>query len=214
MTDLTPEAKAAIEAVRAEFSSEIDALKTKNADLIREKRELQKTATITPEQLAAVEAERDEYRAKVTAAEKAAKDATKAAETATKALEAEQGALHRLVAQDGLKSELIKGGVTDPDFLDMALAKLLPGVTVAVEGDSRVAKIGDKDIAAHISEYLASDAGKKIVAAPVNGGGGAPGGGGQGGGAKSMTRPQFDALDHGARMAAIKDGTQIVDAAA
>lgn len=192
MTELTPEAKAAVDAVRAELAGEIDALKTKNAELIREKRELQKTATITPEQLAAVESERDDYRAKLAAAEKTAKDATTAAEAAKKALEVEQGALHRLVAQDGLKSELIKGGVTDPDFLDMALAKLLPGVSVVTEGDARVAKVGDKDAATYVTEYLASDAGKKIVAAPANGGGGAPGGGGAGGGVNPFAKDTFN----------------------
>jgi len=178
----------AVQAIRDELSGEVEALKTKNADLIKEKRELQKTATITPEQLAAVEADRDELRTKLTAAEKAAKDATTRADKAEKAVETEKAALHNLVAKDGLKSELIKGGVTDPDFLDMALAKLLPGVSVAIEGDTRVAKFGDKDVAAHIAEYLATDAGKKIVAAPGNGGGGAPGGAGSGGKAwKDMT---------------------------
>ena len=47
----------------------------------------------------------------------------------------------------------------------------------------------------------------------IGGGSGAQPGNGGGKGGKTMTRTEFDALDPSARMAKIKDGVQVVDAA-
>lgn len=147
------------------------------------KRKLRAAGEITPETLSAAEDRAEKAEARVKELEKQNGTLTKERDTAAKALETEQGFTQKLLIQDGLKSALLANGVKDEDFIDTLTAKFAVGATVVAEGDARVAKIGDKAVADAIKEWAASDAGKKFVAAPVNGGGGAPGSGGAKGGA-------------------------------
>jgi hypothetical protein len=61
---------------------------------------------------------------------------------------------------------------------------LKENVQIVVEGDARIAKIGDKALSDFVKEWAAGDEGKHFVQAPANSGGGATGG--NGGGAASI----------------------------
>lgn len=184
----TPEAKAALATAIEEATS---GLKAKNVELLAELKKARKSAEITPEQLSEVEAERDKLQSDLQGASKATKDALKAAEIATKALEQETGFTQNLLVDNGLVGELTKNGVTNAAHLKAAQAMLRAGVQIVADGESRVAKFGEKSLSDYVKEWAGSDEGKHFVAAPVNSGGNAPGGGGKPQG-KTMTRKEFD----------------------
>jgi hypothetical protein len=95
-----------------------------------------------------------------------------------------------------------------------AMAMLASGVQIAAEGETRIAKLGDKALADAVKEWASGDEGKHFVAAPANGGGGAPGSGGASGGGKTINRAQFDALSQAERASFAKDGGKVVEQAA
>ncbi|API58090.1 hypothetical protein BSL82_01250 [Tardibacter chloracetimidivorans] len=213
-----PKVKAAIkEAVAAAVAEATEGLEAKNAELLTEKKDLQKKLRqqqdIKPEDLQAAEDARDKALSDLAEVQKQVKALTTERDKAVKALETENGFTQRLLIQDGLKTALLANGVKDEDFIDSLTAKFSGGASIKVDGDSRLAMYGDKPLGDFIKEWAASDTGKKFVAAPGNSGGGA-GGGGQGGGGKTVTRQQWDGMDHGARAAFAKDGGKVVDAAA
>lgn len=214
MADDKTYTKADLDAAIAEAKEAQDA---KNRELLAEvkdlKASLRKTQEIKPEDFAALESELDKLKAENAKLGTDLKAAQKTAEQATKALEAETGFTSKLLIQDGIKSALIANGVKDEDYLDALVTKFSNGAAVVTEGNARIAKLGDKAVADAIKEWAGSDAGKKFVAAPINGGGGAPGGAG-GGNSKTVTRAQFDGMDHLARATFAKDGGKVVDAAA
>ena len=144
---------------------------------------MKKGRDIDPAEIQALESERDELRSKLTAAEKAAKIATKDAETIRKQLESESSFNQRLLVDNGLTEALTKNGVTNPVHLKAAKALLMQGIKVELDGDNRVAKMGDKLLTEAITEWASGDEGKHFVAAPGNAGGGAAGGGAGNGGA-------------------------------
>jgi hypothetical protein len=170
----TPEEKAALEAA---IESATAGLVAKNKELITELRTARKDHAIDPAVVAALEAKLDSQAAELAVAHKATKDAVKAADAATKALEAEAGFTQRLLIDNGLVSALTKHGVTNPVHLKAAQAMLREGVTIVVDGDSRVAKFGDKLLDPYVGEWTAGDEGKHFVMAANNSGGGATGGG-------------------------------------
>jgi hypothetical protein len=199
-----PDTKAALAAAVEDATA---GLKTKVDELIGSEKKLK------PEDMAALESENEGLRAKLSAAEKTAKEAATAAEKATKALETETGFTRKLLVENNLKDTLLKGGVKDEDFLDALVTKFSQGAAVVADGDARKAMLGDKELSAVVGEYLASDAGKKFVAAPVNGGGGAQGGGGESH-SKTVSRDKFNAMSHPERAAFAKDGGKVIDQAA
>jgi len=87
------------------------------------------------------------------------------------------------------------------------------GAQVAVEGDARVVKIGDKVLPDFIKEWSASDEAKHFISAPANNGGGAPGGKGGASGVKIMAEGDFNAMGPKARSAFMADGGQVTAAA-
>lgn len=177
------------------------------------KRKLRAASEIKPEDLSALETENDKLRADLATANKTVKDATAAAEKATKALTTEQSVTHKLIAENGLREQLAANGVTNPVHQKAAMALLGSQVQVVSEGDTRVAKAGDKALADFVKEWSAGDEGKHFVAAPANSGGGAPGGG-KGATGKTMLRSAFDALPPIEQHAFIKDGGVPTDQAA
>lgn len=193
-----------------------EGLEAKNKELLDEvkqiKTELRKSKDIDPADLTRLEEENDRLRGELTKAQKEAKDATTRADKAEKSLEAESGYTSKLLIQDGLKSALIANGVKDEDFIDTLTAKFATGATVAIDGDTRKALIGDKPIADYVKEWAGSDAGKKFVSAPVNSGGGAPGGK-AGASGKTITQAQHDAMLPKERAAFFADGGSIAEAA-
>lgn len=204
---------AAIEKAVGPLKESIGRLETKNEELIGENRKLKRGNEIKPEDLTAAEERADKAEKALADAQKQVKTLTTERDKAVKALEDETGFTRGLLVENGLKDTLIKGGVKDEDYLDALVTKFSKGATVVVDGDTRKAMLGDKELGAVVTEYLGTDAGKKFIAAPSNGGGGAPGGKGSEG-AKTLTRAAFDALDPAARAAFSKDGGQLVDTAA
>lgn len=215
MADEATYTKADLDKAIADAKAAQDA---KNSELLDElkkvKSELRRSKEIDPADIERLESENDKLRGELTAAQKAAKDATTAAEKATKALEAESAFTHRLVAENGVVKALADAGVTDPAYLDAAKAMHLPAVKIVAEGDTRSALYGDKPLADAIKEWAAGDVGKKFVSAPVNGGGGAPGGKGAGPTGKTIDRAAFDAMGQGDRAAFFKEGGKVTDAVA
>lgn len=171
------------EELDAKIAEAVDGLRQKNEQLLGEVKKLKKGRDIDPAEIQALESERDELRSKLTAAEKAAKIATKDAETIRKQLESEASFNQRLLVDNGLTEALTKNGVTNPVHLKAAKALLMQGIKVELDGDNRVAKMGDKPLTDAITEWASGDEGKHFVAAPGNAGGGAAGGGAGNGGA-------------------------------
>ena len=208
MTDKTF-TQAELDAAIAEANSGLEA---KTRQLLAELKEARKSATNTPEQLAAVEAERDELRTKLTATEKAAKDATKRAEDAAKALESEQGAA-RSYALDAEINAAIAAGNIVPSLVPAFTALVKQQAKAELVDGKYAVQIGDKPAREYISAYLDTDDGKAFKAAPVNSGGGAQGGSG-GGGGKTITSDAFNAMSPKDRSAFMSGGGSIVDQAA
>jgi hypothetical protein len=171
----SPEGKAAIKAAVEEATA---ALAAKNKELLGELKEARKGKAINPEDLEKLESRIEELQGQLTEAQKTAKTATKEAEKATKALADAEGFTQRLLVDNGLTDALTKAGVSNPVHLKAAKALLSGQVQIVADGDSKVAKVGEKALADYIGEWAKGDEGKFFVAAPNNSGGGANGGSG------------------------------------
>lgn len=169
------------DAIKEAVEKAVAPLISKRDELLGEVKKLRKNAEIDPADLDKVEAERDALKQQLNEANKTAKKATEAAEQARKALEGAEGFTQRLLVDNGLNDALTKAGVTNPVHLKAAKSMLAGQVQIAVDGDNKVAKVGDKALAEYITEWAKGDEGKHFVAAPANSGGGAGGGSGGGG---------------------------------
>lgn len=166
---MTPEEIAALQ-------ESIAKLEANNARLTSELKTARKTIEITPDQLAQVEAERDKLQGDLSLAQKAGKESAKAFEMLQGQLKAEAGFTQKLLIDNGLTDELVKNGVA-PQFLAATKAMFTGQAQIVAEGDTRVAKIGDKSITDFVKEWAATDEGKHFVKAPENSGGGSQGSG-------------------------------------
>lgn len=196
----SPEAKAAIKAAVEEATA---ALAAKNKELLGELKEARKGKTINPEDVEKLESRIEELTGQLSEAQKTAKKATTEAEKATKALADAEGFTQRLLVDNGLTDALTKAGVSNPVHLKAAKALLNGQVQIVADGDSKVAKVGDKALAEFIGEWAKGDEGKFFVAAPNNSGGGASGGSG-GSGNKPTDLKTVDPSDRAARTAALE----------
>lgn len=196
----SPEAKAAIKAAVEEATA---ALAAKNKELLGELKEARKGKTINPEDVEKLESRIEELTGQLSEAQKTAKKATTEAEKATKALADAEGFTQRLLVDNGLTDALTKAGVSNPVHLKAAKALLNGQVQIVADGDSKVAKVGDKALAEFIGEWAKGDEGKFFVAAPNNSGGGANGGSG-GSGNKPTDLKTVDPSDRAARTAALE----------
>jgi hypothetical protein len=203
-------------AVKEAVAKAEEGLKAKLDEVMDEakeaKRKLRAASEIKPEDLTAAEDRADKAEARVKELEKAAK------EKAEKALEAETGVTRKLIAENGLREQLAANGVTNAVHQKAAMAMLLGQVQVVAEGDTRIAKAGDKGLADFVKEWAGGDEGKLFVSAPNNSGGGAPGSKDAKPSAQTMTRAAYDALDQNAKAEAgqrmAKGELKLVDQAA
>jgi len=202
------------EEIQAKIDEAVEAatngLKTKNSELLGEVKKLKKGAAVDPAEVEKLESQIEDLKTQLTATDKAAKKAAKDFDAAQKALQTESGFTEKLLKQNGLAAELAKNGVTNPALLEAAQALLGSQVQIVVEGDNRMAKMGDKALADAVKEWASSDKGKHFVSAAGNTGGGAAGGSGSGTG-KTMTRAQFQAADPGTRSEFSKSGGTLTD---
>ncbi|MDP2644124.1 MAG: hypothetical protein Q8P24_04235 [Desulfobacterales bacterium] len=192
-----PEVKAAIAvAVEAAVTEAVTGLQAKNSELLGKLKKAQKDATIDPADHAALQADLDAVQNKLTEVTKALKTATTESDKIKKAYENESKVTHSLLVDNGLSSALLEAGVKKASYLKAAKAMLAGQVILTVDGESRIAKVGDKPLAEFVKAWAVSDEGKAFVDAPGNSGGGAGGGAGNGAGTgKTMTRIAFEGLD-------------------
>ena len=194
-----PDVKAAIKAAVDEATNGLIA---KRDELLNENKQLKKGRTVDPEQVTKLEEQIDTLRDELSAAQKAAKTATTDAEKARKALESESGYVQKLLIDNAMTDALTQAGVKEAVHLKAAKAMLSGQAQIVADGETRLAKIGDKPVKDFIAEWAKGDEGKFFVAAPNNSGGGSQGG--QGGGAAGQkTLSQIDTSDKAARQAAI-----------
>lgn len=201
---MTPEEIAALQ-------ESIAKLEANNARLTSELRKAErKGVDITPEKLAQVEAERDNLQSDLTASQKSAKESVKTLETLQGQLKAETGFTQKLLIDNGLTDELVKNGVA-PQFLAATKAMFAGQAQIVAEGDTRIAKIGEKSVSDFVKEWAASDDGKHFVTAPNNSGGGSQGGKGSENGQKTINRDAFDTKSHAERAEFFKSGGAVVN---
>lgn len=207
MTEVTAEVKAMIADAVEEAT---EGLANKNRELLADLRKAKAGKNIDPADIEKLESQIDSLKAELTTAQKAANTATKQAEDAAKALQAESGFTQKLLIENGLAAELTKNGVTNAVNLKAAQSMLKDGVKVVIDGDARVAKVGDKALSDYIKEWAGSDEGKHFVSAPLNGGGGAIGGGGKATG-KTMSRSAFESASPADKAGFIGAGGTLTD---
>lgn len=203
----SPEVKEAIKAAVEEATS---GLIKKRDELLGEVKKLRKNSEIDPEEFNRLREENEELQGKVTEAQKAAKKASDDAQKAIKQAEAESSAVSKLLVDNGLTESLTKAGVK-PEYLKAAKAMFANQVQVVQDGESRVAKVGDKALSDFVTSWAQGDEGKHFVAAPANSGGGSQGSKPGAAGAKTVKRAEFDAMDQAERLGFAKEGGKVID---
>jgi hypothetical protein len=185
--EITPEIKAIVDEAVATAT---EGLKNHNKQLLADlKRNERNGKSVDPAEVERLESALEKAQTDNAALQKQYKDLTKNFEATTNALDSESKYTRQLLIQNGLTAELSKAGVTNPTHLKAVQAMLKENVQIVVEGDARIAKIGDKALSDFVKEWAAGDEGKHFVQAPANSGGGATGG--NGGGAAS-TKGRID----------------------
>ena len=185
--EITPEIKAIVDEAVATAT---EGLKNHNKQLLADlKRNERNGKSVDPAEVERLEAALEKSQADNATLQKQNKDLTKNFEEKSNALDSESKYTRQLLIQNGLTAELSKAGVTNPTHLKAVQAMLKENVQIVVEGDARIAKIGDKALSDFVKEWAAGDEGKHFVQAPANSGGGATGG--NGGGAAS-TKGRID----------------------
>jgi len=190
------------EAITAAVEKATQPLLAKRDELLSEVKTLRKGKQVNPEDIEKLESRIEELTGQLSEAQKAVKTATTEAEKARKALDAAEGFTQRLLVDNGLNEALNKAGVTNPVHLKAVKSMLAGQVQIVADGDSKVAKVGEKSLADYVGEWAKGDEGKHFVAAPNNSGGGANGGSG-GSGNKTTDLSKIDPNDKAARVAAL-----------
>ena len=196
--EITPEIQEVIDEAVA-------GLKSQNAKLIGDLRAARKGQEIDPQVITDLEAKIVKLQGDLTNAQKAAKEAGKLNETLAQKAKAEEDYAQRLLVETNITNALVASNVA-PAFLDAAKALFERQTKIVIDGESRVAKIGDKNAIDHIKEWAASEVGQNFVAAPANSGGGSQGGKNSQTGQKILSREVFEGLSQEQRMEFSKSG--------
>ncbi len=170
----TPEQQAEIDAM---IATATQGLVTKNKELLGKLATAKQGATIDPAEHAKLEETVAKLESDLAASVKANKAALGDLDKVRKLHESESEFTKRLLVDNGLVDALTKAGVTNPVNLKAAKAMLKDQVALVVDGESRKAMLGDKDLNEAITAWAAGDEGKHFIAAPSNSGGGAQGSG-------------------------------------
>jgi hypothetical protein len=207
--DLTsPEVK---QAIADAVAAEVQGLKAKNAELIEANKKLRKGQEVDPEEYSRLEQANEDLKGKLAEASKALGKSTKDLEAANKRASDIDAAYNRSLVDSALSDALTKAGVTNPVHIKAAKAMHAAQLQVAVDGDNRVIKAGDKALADFITEWAASDEGKFFVAAPASHGDGARGGHRGNANTKSVTRAELDKMSPTDASAHFQAGGTVVD---
>lgn len=195
----------------------LEGVKSKNTELLDEvkalKAEVRKHKDIDPADLSKLEDENATLKADLAKAQADAKKATTELEKAAKQLEGETGFTSKLLIDNGLNAALAEAGVKEAPMLKAVKAMFGGMASVAVEGDQRIVKIGDKAVSDYVKEWAGTDDAKHFISAQANAGGGAPGGNG-GASSKTVTRSAFDQMTQADRAKFSLEGGKVVDQAA
>ena len=197
------------EQIKAAVDEATSGLAKKNSELLAELKEARKGKQIDPAELDKLQEKIDGLENQLTASQKTIKEQQKAFEQTKAALDSESGFTSKLLLDNGLTDALVKAGVAAP-FLPAVKAMLSSQAKIAIDGDTRKAVIGDKDLSTFVTEWATSDDGKHYIAAPQNNGGGASGGSG-GTGQQVVSRSTFDAMSHPERASFAKNGGKVTD---
>jgi hypothetical protein len=197
------------EQIKAAVDEATSGLAKKNGELLAELKEARKGKQIDPAELDKLQNKIDELENNLTASQKTIKDQQKAFEQTKAALDSESGFTSKLLLDNGLTDALVKAGVATP-FLPAVKAMLSSQAKIAIDGDTRKAVIGDKDLSTFVTEWATSDDGKHYIAAPQNNGGGASGGSGSTG-QQVVNRSTFDNMSHPERASFAKSGGKVTD---
>jgi hypothetical protein len=197
------------EQIKAAVDEATSGLAKKNGELLAELKEARKGKQIDPAELDKLQEKIDGLENQLTASQKTIKDQQKAFEQTKAALDSESGFTSKLLLDNGLTDALVKVGVATP-FLPAVKAMLSSQAKIAIDGDTRKAVIGDKDLSAFVTEWATSDDGKHYIAAPQNNGGGANGGSGSTG-QQVVSRSTFDNMSHPERASFAKSGGKVTE---
>lgn len=200
------------EELKAKIDEAVEAatngLVKKNQELLGELKETRKSRTIDPAELDRLQSKIDSLESDLGNTQKASKEQAKLLKQTQDALASESGFTQKLLLDNGLTEALVKAGVAT-QFLPAVKAMLGTQGKIIVDGDSRKAVIGDKELSEFVSSWATSDEGKHYIAAPGNGGGGASGGAGGGSTAKVWTREKFDSASQFERSEFAKAGGKV-----
>lgn len=200
------------EELKAKIDEAVEAatngLVKKNQELLGELKETRKSRTIDPAELDRLQSKIDSLESDLGNTQKASKEQAKLLKQTQDALASESGFTQKLLLDNGLTEALVKAGVAT-QFLPAVKAMLGTQGKIIVDGDSRKAVIGDKELSEFVSSWATTDEGKHYIAAPGNGGGGASGGAGGGSTAKVWTREKFDSASQFERSEFAKAGGKV-----
>lgn len=168
--------KQAVKEANEKAESEREALAAKRDELLSEVKKLKRGREIDPADVEALEKQLDDLRAENSDLKKAAKKHATDLETANKRAESAEQFGTGLLVDNALTDALVKAGVTNPVHQKAAKALLRDQVAIVADGDKRVAKVGEKSVADHITEWAGGDEGKHFVTASDANGGGSHGG--------------------------------------
>jgi hypothetical protein len=176
MSELDLNAPEVQDAIKKAVEEATTGLKNKNNELIGELRKAKKDSVIDPEDYNRLKDERDSLQDKLNDSSKLIKQMQSDGEKIKKSFEQESGYVQKLLIDNGLTTALNESGVKDPVLLKAAKAMFAGQSQIKIDGDNRIAMIGEKPINDYIKEWSATEEGKYFVAAPQNNGGGALGG--------------------------------------
>lgn len=195
--------------IKAAVEEATQALVGKNRELLSELKDARKGRTIDPAEIDKMQSIIDGLEDGATASTKQAKEQKALLEKAHADLQSESGFTSKLLLDNGLTDALVKAGVSAP-YLPAVKAMLSSQAKITIDGDTRKAVIGDKDLSAYVTDWATSDDGKHYIQAPANSGGGANGGA-SGASVKTVARSGFDTMSQSERSSFIKQGGKVTD---
>jgi hypothetical protein len=199
---------AALADAEEKHEADVAGLKANNARL---KDQLKKASAGegNAEEITRLETELETSKAKLKTAEKDLAKITKERDETAKALEGEASFTQKLLVDNGLTEALVAANVAK-QFLPAAKALLAGQVTLKVDGENRIAMVGEKKLSDFVDEWSKGEDGKHYVAAPGNSGAGAkPGDKTPGGSGKTIDQAGFDAMRPVERAAFFAEGGTI-----
>ena len=207
ITDEALRAKIA-EAVTGAIDEATEGLKAKNGELLGKLKKAQKGADIDPAEYQQILEANQKLTDDINESKKTLKKMAAENETLKKSFDSESNFARKMLIDNSLNESMLNAKVK-PEMMEAVKALLSGQVNIKVDGETRVAILGDKPLNDAVSEWAKSDKGKHFVAAPENQGGGANGGSNGNGSAKLMDRAAFESMAPQKQMAFIKDGGRV-----